>query len=75
LNDNIVSDHKWQQWADELENLQRKHPECCNIGFFDKEFTDWTGATGNHLPHCNSWVYGKAMYILRMSRNNEDYFC
>lgn len=67
LNDNIVSDHKWQQWADELEKLQRENPSKCNIGFFDKEFKDWTGATGNHLPHRNSWVMRKAQSILVLS--------
>ena len=65
LNDNIVSDHKWQQWADELEALQKKYPEHMNIGFYDKHFADWTGATGNHLPHRDPWVYFKALHLLR----------
>ena len=69
LNDNIISDHKWQQWADELEKLQRENPGKCKIGFYDKEFKDWTGATGNHLPHHNSWVMRKAQHILFYSRN------
>ena len=64
LNDNIVSDHKWQEWADELQQLQEKHPDCCTIGFFYWEFRDWTGATGNHLPHRHPWVYNKAQYLL-----------
>lgn len=72
LNDNIVSDHKWQQWADELEQLQRENPDCLQLGFFDNEFADWTGATGNHLPHRNPWVMRKAQHILFLSRNNED---
>ena len=57
LNDNIVSDHRWQSWADELEQLQKKHPHCCKINFFDKEFENWNGATGNHLPHRHPWVF------------------
>ena len=36
--DNIVSDFKWQEWADELRDLQNNHPDECNIGFYDKEF-------------------------------------
>lgn len=73
MNDNIVSDHTWQQWADELEELQKKHPECMSIGFFDWEFRDWDGATGAHLPHRNPWVYSKALYILNLERQNEKF--
>ena len=68
LNDNIVSDHQWQAWAFELEELQKKHPEHMNIGFYDKYFQDWDGATGNHLPHRDSWVYNKALRLLRIER-------
>jgi len=70
LNDNIVSDHKWQNWADELEALQRENPHCCSIGFFDREFANWTGATGNHLPHRHPWVLKKAQYIMMLHRKN-----
>ena len=66
MNDNIVSDHQWQAWADELQKLQEENPDCCNIGFFDYEFRDWTGATGNHLPHRQPWVYNKAQYLLEL---------
>jgi NAD-dependent DNA ligase len=68
LNDNIVSDHRWQRWADELEVLQRDNPTCCNIGFFDSEFSNWDGSTGNHLPHRNPWVLRKATYIIDLHR-------
>ena len=64
LNDNIVSDHKWQQWADELEKLQSDYPDKVNIGFYDHHFKDWTGATGNHLPHRDPWVMRKSKQLL-----------
>ena len=67
LNDNIVSDHKWQEWADELEKLQKENPDCCQIGFYDVNFVDWTGATGNHLPHRDPWVFKKANYLLQLN--------
>ena len=67
LNDNVVSDHKWQQWADELQQLQEHNPDLLEINFFDKEFQDWTGATGNHLPHRHPWVLQKAHYILEVN--------
>lgn len=66
MDTNIVSDHKWQEWADELQQLQEQNPDCCKIDFFDWEFRDWTGATGNHLPHRLPWVYGKSLYILNL---------
>lgn len=69
LNSNVVSDHQWQAWADELQALQAAHPDKTKIGFFDWEFRDWTGATGNHLPHRHPWVYSKAQYILHLAGN------
>lgn len=65
LNTNIVSDDTWQKWADELEQLQKKEKDLA-IDFFDREFMDWTGATGNHLPHRDPWVLAKAKYILEI---------
>ena len=64
LNDTVVDDHTWQRWADELEQLQKDNPDSIDIGFFDREFKDWDGATGNHLPHRHPWVLSKATRIL-----------
>jgi hypothetical protein len=66
MNTNIVSDDMWQKWADELEQLQKKHSKDCNIDFFDYDFRDWDGSTGSHLPHREPWVYFKANQILRI---------
>ena len=63
-NDNLVSDDTWQKWADELATIQRQHPEECKIDFYDTVFSDWTGATGSHLPK-DDWVVNKAMNICR----------
>ena len=68
MDDNIVSDHRWQTWADELEQLQKDNPHCCTINFFDREFANWNGATGNHLPHRHPWVFSKANYIVMIHR-------
>lgn len=48
--DPIISDDQWQAWADELTKLQTDNPDCCKIKFYDKEFVDWDGSTGMHLP-------------------------
>ena len=64
LNDNIISDHSWQEQADELAELQNKHPEHCTINWFDNEFEGWDGTSGYNLPLRHPWVYGKAKQIL-----------
>lgn len=71
LNDNIISDHKWQEWADELQVLQTTFPELCAIDFYDWNFRDWDGATGAHLPHRDPWVHNKACYLLERAKINE----
>lgn len=48
--DPIISDEQWQAWADELTQLQNDYPNCCKIKYYDKEFFDWDGSTGMHLP-------------------------
>lgn len=48
LNTNIVSDHKWQEWANELTSLQMFHG--ADFGFYDSAFATWDGSTGYHLP-------------------------
>lgn len=68
MNDNIIDDHTWQKWADELQQLQTQYPEWMQIKFFDWEFRDWDGATGAHLPIRNQWVYSKSLYILENAR-------
>jgi hypothetical protein len=72
LDDNVISDHKWQYWADELEVLQRENPDCCKLDFYDWNFKDWTGATGNHLPHRDPWVNAQARWLLTYVRAGEN---
>lgn len=60
LNDNIVSDDVWQKWANELVELQKKKKR---IDFYDKAFSDWTGASGAFLP-ADQWVRRKAIALL-----------
>lgn len=56
LDNNVITDEKWQQWADELTELQKQKKE---IDFYDKEFWDWNGSTGMHLP-MPAWVIKRA---------------
>lgn len=69
MNESIVDDHTWQKWANELAELQKNHPDECNMDFYDEHFKDWDGSSGYHLPLRDPWVYGKAKYILELTRN------
>ena len=60
--DNIISDHKWQDWANDLVTLQDKYG--IEHGFYDDVFFGWTGATGHHLP-TNDYVSSKALQVHR----------
>lgn len=65
LNTNIIDDHTWQAWADELAELQNKYPEDCKIGVWDDSFEDWDGSTGMHLPF-NANIHSHAAYLIEI---------
>ena len=66
LNDNIISDERWQEIAQALAEVQR---ECGYVfGYYDIEFKDWTGDTGMHLPQ-DAWVVYKANELISMRDN------
>lgn len=54
----LISDHQWQAWADELARINRP------IGFYDKAFEGWDGSTGYHLPK-EPWIHSKVLQLLR----------
>mgnify|MGYP002677660661 CR=1 FL=1 len=64
--DPIVSDSQWQQWANELRDLQQENPELTKIGLYDDKFADWTGDTGYHLPLLAPDVAMKALWVKRI---------
>lgn len=71
LNESVVTDHKWQEWAFELAKLQTDNPQDCKINFFDDAFANWTGSHGgSHLPLRHPWVVSKSNYILQLCRNS-----
>lgn len=71
LDDTVITDEKWQQWADELTSLQETwnaQGMLKEIGFYDKEFADWNGSTGMHLPQGN-WIRDRAKYLLSIRQD------
>lgn len=62
MDTSIVSDHQWQDWANELAYLQSVNTRP--IGFYDKEFIGWDGSSGYHLPK-DDWIHSKAVLLLQ----------
>lgn len=63
MDETVVSDHKWQEWAEDLVRLQEEN-KGYSTGFYDAVFRDWNGSTGCHLPK-DEWVVDKARKVLR----------
>lgn len=43
---NIVSDHAWNRWAQELVILQNAHPHIAEQIIYHDQFKDWDGSSG-----------------------------
>lgn len=66
MDENVIDDHKWQEWADELVELHTawfRFNAPKPIGFYDEAFADWTGASGAFLPF-DEWVKKRAKSLL-----------
>lgn len=70
--DSIVDDYKWQEWANELADLQKKNPSECSMDFYDEEFKDWTGDTGNMLPLDDPQVIKKSESLYQSYQKSEN---
>lgn len=66
--ENVVDDHTWNRWAQQLAKLQKKYG--WRIGFYDRVFRDWDGSSGFHLP-ADSDVMRVARRILEEHRQRE----
>ena len=53
LDNNIISDSQWSQWATELAELQSKYPDIANQVIYAEDFEDWDGSTGAFLNFKN----------------------
>ena len=63
LNDNLISDEKWAQWARELKQLQDEYPDIAKKVKYSRMFEDWDASTGFHLAF-DEWTRDKAHYLL-----------
>lgn len=49
MDDNVISDDQWQEWANQLRDVQNRYPHLKAIGYHDDLFEEWDGSTGMHL--------------------------
>jgi hypothetical protein len=64
FNTNIITDEKFNRWAEELVKLQEDYKELTKESAFYVIMQDFDGSTGFHLAD-NEWGIQKALYILR----------
>jgi hypothetical protein len=57
MNNNVISDHTYDEWCKELADLQKHHPiESNNVPFYRDSFEGYDGSTGFHLPK-EAWMH------------------
>ncbi len=64
MDESIVSDQKFDEWAKHLATLQKVHPDIAAEVPFAEEFKDFNGSTGYHLVGKVPWARSKANQIL-----------
>lgn len=71
LDINIVSDHKWSEWALELVSLQKQYPDIANKVLFADAFKDFDGSTGFDLPYKDEQILNIAYRLLKSVKDND----
>lgn len=56
LNDSIISDSTFDQWCNELVELQANYPGIAKTCEMHDKFEGFDGSTGFHLSHDPGWV-------------------
>lgn len=73
MDDSLISDHTWAEWAKELYDLQEKFPEIADTCIYADAFSEFDPSTGYNLPLNDSWGNRKARQLLeyrdRMRKN------
>jgi hypothetical protein len=64
LNDNIVSDEQWAEWAYELKDLQETYPEIAKTVPYGQGFENWDASTGAFLPYREPNIISVARRLL-----------
>jgi len=68
LDDQIVEDCVFDDWAKELESLMKDYPNEYSDRF-DYAFDEWDSSSGYDLPHRDPWIYSKAKQLVSYERS------
>ena len=71
LNNNIISDKQWDEWARELRDLQNQYPEISKQVTLYEHFKDWDASTGAFLPITESWIVMRARQVAGINEKKE----
>lgn len=71
-NTNLISDYKWQEFADNLVVLQRQFPSIAKKVIYSEAFDDFDASTGFHLPYMDERIMSKGEYLLRIHLKEEE---
>lgn len=66
LDDNIIPDSRWAEWALELENLQRDYPDIAAKCVYAKAFESFEHSSGYNLPLDDPWGVLTARKLLQL---------
>lgn len=69
LNQNIVTDAKWSQWAKELVDLQIKYPKESKQVDYYEQFIDFDGSTGAFFNY-DDFIISKANQLLKLKQKS-----
>ena len=70
MNNTLITDRQWDQWARELVDLQNRYPEISRNVVFYEDFKDWDASSGAFLPISEPWVIEKAKYLYFLHVNS-----
>ena len=68
LSDSVVSDAQWSRWAQELVELQRKHPNTAEKVDYHDQFVDFDGSTGMHFVY-DDFIESRAALLLSIEHD------
>lgn len=68
LDENLISDEKWAEWALELERLTQEYPQIAQNAFLAEGFRDFDHSTGYNLPLETPWAMDMALYLVKMHK-------
>lgn len=67
---NLISDHQWQEWAQELVELQKANPEIADQVIFADAFRDFDASTGFDLPYRDAQIVKIAIRLLEYNKEH-----